>query len=194
MSIVSDDPDSDSHLPTAGPRRVSVLVALPVILGCAVVGSIVGITHPLRSFFPGEPRSGELPDLSLSSLKLVETPPAEAQQRPATEKPPATAPEQPEAVTAASVASQAQSPASSAVVSVSTGSLERSPPPVSEDAAPTATDRPDAARTETPDRVTAQGHPMARAKRLKRVLWRRTRAKPPASAIDGFFSSLLTKN
>src|SRR4051812_11797003 len=125
MSTVSDDQDADAAIdpPTGGSRRVSVFVALPVILGCAVFGSIVGVTHPLRSFFPGESRGGEVADLRLASLKLVETPPVEPRKAPenqkeadkATDKPiPGERPvqsEQPPPIVAASVASHAQSPA-----------------------------------------------------------------------------------
>ena len=34
---------------------------------------------------------------------------------------------------------------------------------------------------------------VARAKRLKRVFWRRARSKPPGSEVDVFFSSLFPK-
>ena len=206
MSTVSDDQDADAAIdpPTGGSRRVSVFVALPVILGCAVFGSIIGVTHPLRSFFPGESRGGEVADLRLASLKLVETPPVEPRKAPenqkeadkATDKPiPGERPvqsEQPPPIVAASVASHAQSPAPSAVVSVGTGSVDRAPSPPSEDATPVVADNPEVARSGSPSRASGHNLRMARAKRLRRVLWRRTRVRPPGSEVDAFFSSLLT--
>ena len=50
---------------------------------------------------------------------------------------------------------------------------------------------PEGARSDSPSRASGHNHRMARAKRLRRVLWRRTRAKPPGSEVDAFFSSLL---
>ena len=179
---------------------MSVFVALPVILGCAVFGSIIGVTHPLRSFFPGVSRGGEVADLRLASLRLVETPSVEPRKAPetqkeadrATDKPiPVEQPaqsEQPPPMVAASVASHAQSPAPSAVVSVNTTSVDRAPSPPSEDV---AAGRTEDARSDSPSRASGHNHRVARAKRLRRVLWRRTRAKPPGSGVDAFFSSLL---
>ena len=192
MSIVSDDPNSFTHPPATGSRRVSVLVALPVILGCAVVGSIAGVVHPLHSIFSDERRGEEIADLTLASVKPVENAPTAEQQRPSTDLP--AQQEQPELVAASSVASQTQSRASSAVASVSTGSVDRSPSPgPSENAALIAPDRPDVAHSESRARMIGHNHRIARAKRLRRVLWRRHRSKPPGSEVEVFFSSLLTK-
>jgi hypothetical protein len=187
MSIVSDDLDTLTHPPTpVGPRRVSAFVGLPIIFGCALVGAVVGITHPLTSFFAGA--GEERGDLRLATVKLVEPHPAAIQQKPA-----ADAPEEPAAVTAGYVASQSLRAAPTAVVSVNTGSVERSPSAgTSEDGAPVATDRSEVSHSE-PTRLTGQSHRAARAKRLRRVLWRQARLGKPKSEFEYLFAPLLQK-
>ena len=49
---------------------------------CAVVGSILGVTHPLGSILPGERRAEPSSDLSLASIKLVDETPSAGQQMP----------------------------------------------------------------------------------------------------------------
>ena len=185
MSIVSDDPNSFTHPSAIGSRRVSVFVALPVILGCAVLGSIMGVTHPLRSIFSSEHRDEKPADLTLASVRLAEDAPVAGQQMPTPDLP-----AQPEVVAASSVASRAQSTPSLAVTSVSTGSVDRSPPPAaSEKAALTAPDH-----AESPTRLTGQNHRIARAKRQRRMVWRRARSsKPQTSELELLFAPMFPK-
>jgi hypothetical protein len=179
MSIVSDGPNSFTHPPAVGSRRVSVTVVLPVILGCAVLGSIMGVTHPLRGIFSGAQKPA---DRALASVRMVEDAPVAGQQRPTPDLP-----AQLEAVAAGSVASRSQSTPLPAVTALNTGSVNRSPPPgASENAALTVSDQ------ASPARITGQSR-IARAKRLRRFLGRRVRSKPPGSEIGGFFSSLFPK-
>jgi hypothetical protein len=188
MSIVSDDPNSFTQSPAGGFRRVPMRVALPVILGCAVIGSIAGVMHPLHSNSSNAQRGKDVVDLTLASVKLIESAPAAGPQGPSTD-PPAQA----ESI-AASVLSQSRSTAPSAVASVSTGSVERSlAPGASDNATLTAPNQPEVMRSDSPNRLTRHSHRMARAKRLRRVLWRRARSTPPGSEVDVFFSSLLKK-
>lgn len=188
MSIVSDDPNSFTHPLAIGSRRVSVFVALPVILGCALLGSVMGVTLPLRWIFSSEHRDEKPADLTLASVRLVEDAPVAGQQMLTPDLP--AQPEQPEVVAASGVASRAQSMPSSAVTSVSTGSVDRSPPPAAgEKAALTA---PDGA--ESPTRLTSQNHRIARAKRQRRMVWRRARSsKPQTSGLELFFAPMFAK-
>jgi hypothetical protein len=190
MSIVSDDLDTLTHPPTSvGSRRVSAFIGLPVILGCALVGAIVGVTHPLSSIFASGPPGEQRGDLRLATVRLVEPHPTAIQQRSA-----ADVPDEPAAVTAAYVASQSLRSAPTAVVSVSTGSVERSSSAgTSEDgAAPATTDRSEVSHSE-PTRLTGQNHRAARAKRLRRVLWRQARIGKPKSEFEYLFAPLLQK-
>jgi hypothetical protein len=190
MSIVSDDLDTLTHPPTpVGSRRVSAFVGLPIVFGCALLGAVVGVTHPLTSFFAGGGPVEGRGDLRLATVKLVEPHPAAIQQKPAVD-----APEEPAAVTAGYVASQSLRAAPTAVVSVSTGSVERSPSAgTSEDGAPVATDRSEVSHSE-PTRLTGQSHRAARAKRLRRVLWRQARMGKPKSEFEYLFAPLLQKS
>ena len=89
-------------------------------------------------------------------------------------------PEQPESVAAGNALPEPHVLAPPAVASVSTGSVDRSPSPgASESAVLAASDRQAAARSQPEAHLTSQRHRAARAKRLRRVLWRRMRSKPP---------------
>jgi hypothetical protein len=188
MSIVSDDPNNFTQPPENGSRRVSVLIALPVVLGCAVLGSIFGVTLPLRSILPSEHREPD--DLTLAQVRLMDDSPAASQPRPATDLP---APL--EAVVASSVASQGRSSPSSAVTSVRTGSVDRlSSPGARENAALVVPAQSDVARAESPSRATGHSQRIARAKRLRRVLWRRARSsKPQTSELEFLFAPIFPK-
>jgi hypothetical protein len=189
MSIVSDDPNSFPHPPAIGSRRVSVLVGLPVILGCAVLGSIMGVTHPLRSIFSSEQRDEKPADLTLASVRLVEDAPVAGQQKPTPDLP-----ARPEVVAASSVASRAQSTPSSAVTSVRTGAVDRSPlPGASEKTALIAPEAEQVARPEPAARPAGKSHRAARVKRLKRVMSRRTPPKPKTSELELLFSPIFPK-
>lgn len=49
---VSDDEGGFTYRPAGGRRRVSMFVAVPVVAGCAALGTIAGVIVPMRS--PGE--------------------------------------------------------------------------------------------------------------------------------------------
>jgi hypothetical protein len=187
---VSDEHNSLDRRPTIGSRRVSVFVAVPVIVGCAVLGSVIGTTHPLQSMLPVGRPGGERSDLRLSSVRLVE-PSAEALEPPS--GPHGPAPPGPVSVAGSEHAARApMSPSMSpAVVAVSTGSVDRAlAAGGSRDAAATQGNRPELATPESP-RTTSQSHRQARAKRLRRMLGRHTRPKSAGSQVDAFISSIL---
>ena len=49
---VGDERDGDGFTyQPVGRRRVSMLIAVPVIAGCATIGSVAGVLHPLSSLF-----------------------------------------------------------------------------------------------------------------------------------------------
>ncbi len=50
---VSDDEGGFTYRPAGGRRRVSMFVAVPVVAGCAALGTIAGVIVPMRS--PGGP-------------------------------------------------------------------------------------------------------------------------------------------
>jgi hypothetical protein len=185
---VSDADNSPTIRRTFGSRRVSVLVGLPVIIGCGVLGSVIGITHPLQSIV-GEAEPGpELSDLRLTSAKLVDGPSRTAQQ-PAG---PHAASEAPEVVTGLDVAGRTTTNASSSVLPVSTGSVDRAlPPSGSLDVAATQGERPELVHPEGTPRDAGHSYRQARAKRLRRILGRHTRAKAPGAQVDAFISSIL---
>jgi len=173
--IVSDQDNSSDRRPTLGSRRVSALVAVPVIAACAVLGSVIGTTHPLHSMFPAAQRGGERGDLRLASVRLVEAPaeaPGSSGPHGALRPPPASAP--------------------SSALAASTGSLDR---PLSAggrgEVAATQRDRPELVTPEGAPRATNQSHRQARAKRLRRMLGRHTRPKTAGAQVDAFISSIL---
>jgi hypothetical protein len=189
MNIVGNDQDHFTFVPAGGrPRRVSVFVCLPVILGCAVLGSILGVTHPLRSIFTGEHRAEQPADPSLASIVLIENAPAAGPNSSSAGSP--VQAERPESVGAHSVSTHAQSPTTPAVALVSTGSVDRpSSPGVSENTALIAPEGPQASTT----RLTGQSR-IVRAKKLRRTLGRRARSsKPKTSELELLFAPMFPK-
>jgi hypothetical protein len=191
---VSNDPNSFTRSLAIGSRRVSGFVTLPVIVMCAVVGSILGVTHPLSSVLPGEPRGELSSDLSLASIKLVDDSLLGGQQTPPAVSPvqpePAISLSQSESPAAANAAAPSLAPAPAIVVS--TGSVDRSlPSGASESAALTAPEVPQVAAPDTA-RPAAQNHRAARAKRLRRVIWRRVPGKQ-TSELELLFSPMFAK-
>jgi hypothetical protein len=178
---VSGDEDSLIEPKVANSRRVSARVAIPVVLGCAVLGSIIGVAHPLGPPTPNPHSVEESGGLRLASARLVEEAPAAVQPKPSTDLP-----AQPDAGHAAP---ESQAVAPPAIASVSTGSVDRSSSPgASESRVLDASQR--AARSERTARLLSRSRQIARAKRLRRILWRRPRSKPPGSDVDAFFTSL----
>jgi len=171
---VSDEDNSLIRAPTFGSRRVSVRVGAPIIAGCALLGSIIGVTHPLRSTVSDAQRGVEPTELRRGSA---------TGQLPETATPLRSEPAQ----------STGSGPAARS--RLTTGTVERplSPGP-SQDGASTLRDRPDLAASEAATRSTGPSQRHARAKRLRRMLWRRGRAKPsPGAQVDGFISAILPK-
>ena len=186
---MSNDADIISEPPPAGSRRVSIRVAIPVVLGCAVLGSVIGVLQPPSAIFASALGDREPVTLSLGSAKLVDHTPASAQPGASIG-----APDQPDAIAADHVASEPPPMVPSAVASLSTGAVDRS---TSQGAGANATldtsDRKDATRLESPGHSVSRVHQIARAKRLRRVLWRRVRYyKVPGSGVDKFFASLFS--
>jgi hypothetical protein len=176
---VSSDDDSFTFVPApgTGPRRVSLIIGLPVVLGFAVIGSILGFALPMRSLLPGLHVPEPPPELSLASVRLVEDPLAggrkslspDASGRPA----------QPAAAT--------PPPA----VALGTGSLDRPLlPGVTESAALTAPAGPEVSRPEVGERIVNRNHrAAARSKKLRRAMARRGARpwKPQTSELEYFF-------
>jgi hypothetical protein len=189
---VSDENNSLARRPTVGSRRVPVLVAAPVVVGCALLGSLIGTTHPLGSMFPVARGDGELGDLRLTSIKVVETPPEAVGP---TSRPQGTLPPGPaQNVMGSEDASHAPGSAPSSVLAASTETVDRPlSPGASGDAAATQRDRPELVPSEGAPRAMTQNHRQARAKRLKRMLGRHTRPKPPGAQVNAFISSILPK-
>ena len=180
---MSNEDNSLAHRPTLGSRRVSVLVAVPVVVGCAVLGSVIGTTHPLQSMFPAARRGGEVSDLRLASVELVEPPSGPQGAQP---------PGPTRAVTGSNDTAQAPTSAPSSVRAVSTGSVDRPlAPGGSGDVAATQRDRPELVPPAGTPRATNQSHRQARAKRLRRMLGRHTRPKPAGAQVGAFISSIL---
>jgi len=181
---VSDEDNSSARRPTIGSRRVSAFVAVPVVVGCTLLGSIIGTTHPLQSMFPAARGGGELSDLSLASDKRVD---AEAEAVEPPSEPHRAQPPGPK--------NAARAPASlpPLVPAMSTGSVDRPlSPGGSGDVAATQGDRPELVPAEGTPRATNPSHRQARAKRLRRMLGRHTRAPKSAGAqVDAFISSIL---
>jgi hypothetical protein len=174
--------------PEAGSRRISAPVAASVVLGCAAFGTVMGVLLPLHprvdEHMPQEPA-----DLRLASAKLVDANEASALARSSMGSPSQTA--HPEAAVAGR-ATPVPRAVASAPTAVSTSSVDRLPTSdAGESARLTASDREVVARSE-PASLGNRSHHAARAKRLRRILWRRTRVKPVGANIDSFFSSLFS--
>lgn len=190
--IVSDDQDSVIEPPAVASRRVSARLAVSVVVGCVALGWVVGVIRPLHPNVSSVQRVEESANLTLASAKLVENAPAAAQPRPSASLP--VQPEHLDSVAAGHATPEPQALAPPLAAPVSTGSVDRSPSPgASESAVLVASDRQAAERSVPTAHLTGQRHQAARAKRLKRILWRRVRSKPPGMSIDAFFSSLVPK-
>src|SRR5690349_13039279 len=94
--------ESNSSVPSAGSRRVSILIALPVILTCAVTGSVLGVTHPIRSFFSFvDPSERTVEPAAAPQASASDKPDVEAAATPPPPAPPsATTAEEPRAAVA----------------------------------------------------------------------------------------------
>jgi hypothetical protein len=186
---VSDEDNSLVRRPTFGSRRVPVLVGAPVIVGCALLGSIIGITHPLRSTVPDAQRRepSDLPVAVDKPEKAAQVAETEAVLRSGQAK---------NGSPGSDVALPTPTAPPSAVVAVDTGVVERPPAPIaSEDIHSTHGDRPELAPSEGATRSASPSHRQAHAKRLRRILWRRARVKPsPGGQVGAFISSILPKN
>jgi hypothetical protein len=198
---------------------VPVLVGVPVIIGCAVLGSIIGTTHPLRSLSP-HAQPGEPIDLRRAAVKPEDGASGTAQEgpsaqpgtpQPATPQPGTPQPETPQPGTqvprkavartapadlagASGAAARVDPTAPVTVVAMNTGSDDRPlAPGVDPDVAATQGERSEGAPPEGAMR--SPSHRVARAKKLKRMLWRRARAKPPSAQpgtqIGAFISSIF---
>ena len=187
---MSDEDNSLIRRPTFGSRRVSVLVAAPVIVGCALLGSIIGVTHPLRSTVPDAQRREP------SDLPVAVDEPEKAAQVRETEAVSRSKQVQKTGSPGSDVALPTRTATPSAVVAVSTGGVERPPTPAaSKDIHSTPGDRPEIAPSEGATRSASPSHRHAHAKRLRRILWRRARVNPsPGAQVGAFISSILPKN
>jgi hypothetical protein len=181
VSIVSDDEHSSRQPPAVRSRRIPAHIAISVVVGCAVLGATIGILRPLRPSIPNPQRVEEPASLRLASAKLAEN----------AEHSSAVLPEHPAPIVAGQPAPELQTLAPPAAASVSTGSVDRSASSgPSESAALTTSDQQGAARSEP---TTSRSYRIARAKRLKRVLWHRLRSKRPSVDLDAYFAKLFSK-
>lgn len=198
---MSDDADGFTYQPArsgASRRRVPMLIAIPVVAGCAAIGTVAGMLQPAPPAPPTE-HSAALPAHVLStSPEVVESSrPAPNSAAPsvvpsvlgvAKAASPADAPvvdpprqrELPEPAAAPAIKPTPQNEAPAPSLLLKTGSVEQSPQAIGEDVAL----RPDNTRVETPTRL-------ARAKRMRHAHMRRMRPTPPGSSTDKFFSSLF---
>jgi hypothetical protein len=192
---VSDDADGFTYQPAlsgAGRRRVPMLIAIPIVAGCAALGTVAGMLHSASP-----PPPAELPAHALSTSPELEessrpAPPSEAPPAPpsqgavkasSTYTPVAEPPRQqdvPEPPAAPTVKPAPQNEAPPPTHLLKTGSVDQAPQSLSED----VTLRPDVAPAEPTTRA-------ARAKRIRRVHMRRIRPAPPGTSTDKFFSSLF---
>ena len=167
-----------------------MFVVVPVVVGCAALGSVIGTTHPLQSMFRAAQRDGELSDLRLASVKLVEAPSEAVVPPPGPHAAMPSGP--PQAITGLDGAARSPTSAPSSGLAVTTGSLDRPlTPGGTGDVAAPQRDRPELVPPEGAARATGQTHRQARAKRLRRILARHTRPKPPGAQVDAFISSIL---
>lgn len=180
MGIVSSDDHSFTFTPAAGSgrRRVSLRIGLLVVLGCAATGSLLGVVLPLRSLFPDAHVAEPPPELSLSSVRLIDEPPASPQKPQATDTPD---------MPAKPAAAGAQQPAAA----LGTGSLDRPlSPGTSERTARTSSEEPEVSIPEAGERILNRNHrAAARSKKLRRAMARRVARpwKPQTSELEYFF-------
>lgn len=67
MAEAIDDPVTFTSAPEAGPRRVPSVVAMPVVLACALVGYAISLVMPLH------PRPGSQQQATAAGLTIVDT-------------------------------------------------------------------------------------------------------------------------
>ena len=194
MSDNADGFTYQSALSGAGRRRVPMLIAIPVVAGCAALGTLAGMLHSAS-----QPPPAELPTQVLSTspgfvesprvaVPSSEAPPAphdveEGVKASSTYTPVAEPPRQrelPEPASAPAVKPTPENEAPPPTHLLKTGSVDQSPQSLSEDVAL----RPDVTPAEPATRA-------ARAKRMRRAHMRRIRPAPPGSSADKFFSSLF---
>ena len=187
MSIVSDtEEDSLAQPPAVGSRRVSTRLAACIVLGCGVLGVIIGVLRPLHSPLPN-PHGVEAPgDLKLASARVGDAPAAIQ---------PGLSTSHTDQSEAAAASNAPSTIALSATAPVSTGSVDRaSSSAPSESAVLISPQRQAPVRSEHITAPISRSHHVARAKRLRRILWRQVRVKPAGAQIEAFFSSLAPKN
>jgi hypothetical protein len=157
---------------------VPLRIGLAVILGCAAIGSVLGVALPLHSLFPDTHVAEPPPELSLSSIRLVDEAPANPQKTQSIDMP--VQPEKP-------AEAGAQQPA----VALGTGSLDRPLLPGGvERTARTSSEEPEVSRPEAGERILNRNHrAAARSKKLRRVMARRVARpwKPQTSELEYFF-------
>jgi hypothetical protein len=190
---VSDDADGFNYRSASmgpGRRRVPMLIAIPVVAGCAALGTLVGVLRPLGSSSPADQHQVEpaqvlstVPGAAESSQPLLrsESPTAVPSILAAAPAPAGDLPQRPEqsgrVVPTVGIAARQGAP--EPVYPFKTGSVEQPPLGVTEDVARGE----DAARSEASR--------LARAKKTRRAYIRRLRPSPPGSATEKFFSSLF---
>ena len=204
--MASNNRDDFTYQPAAGRRRVSMVIAVPVIAGCAALGSFAGVTHPLHSLFPSDTRAlavlpEQRPEMVPPSMPappavahaastdvpakgaLAEEPSAnEVRATQARAQPPPAEPTV-AAIPAAVTVPQSTTPAPGHLLS--TGSVVSD----ERDAATKAAAASTPGRSEQARAETDQGQRVSRARKHRRAYARRLRVK---SAQQDFFSSLLT--
>jgi len=180
MGIVSRDDHSFTFTPAAGThrRRVSLLIGLPVVLGCAAIGYVLGFALPLRLLFADTQIAEPPPELSLSSIRLVDEVPAIAPKAPSADLP--IRPEKPAAV------GTHQQPAAV----VGTGSVDRPLSPGGLERTARTSTEPEVSRPEASERILNRNHrAAARSKKLRHLMARRVARpwKPKTSELESFF-------
>ena len=210
------DDDGIARRPKGGRRRVSMLVAVPVVVGCAALGTVAGVLHPMRSFAPaadpearradaraqGSTRPAAIPVRSVTAepagaVAAVPSPPRTAGVAPvATPAPPAVSPppsSQKPPIERPASSAEATTPAP--VAPLRTGSVDRGTREGQDAAAaepPRATAASPAAalpqEAEAPQPA-ARPRRQARAKRVRRTYAKPAQSEPNPSAA--FFSSLF---
>jgi hypothetical protein len=178
-----DDAESRASLQPAAPRRVSVYVAVPVVLACALLGYAISLMMPLRPAPTNPAGARPAPVAKTGTFEVLPANPAESprivvQTASATDLP--RHPAQTEPV-------ETESPKPPPTPAVETGSVAPPPQPPREAAAeqkvvPSAAKTHDVSRPETQTR-------RAVPKKPRRVYWR-PRPKPPQGPVEAFFSAL----
>jgi hypothetical protein len=178
---VSDDAHGINYRSASsglGRRRVPMLIAIPVVAGCAAIGTLAGVLRPSGSGSPADQHQAATPGAAESATAANSMQAAEKATAPGPTSDPPQRREQSGLVVPA-VGIAARQGASEPVPPLKTGSVEQPSRGVTEDVARGE----DAARSEAP--------PLTRAKKLRRAYMRRVRPSPPGSATDKFLSSLF---